>query len=280
NRPDAVERRRKRNQRTVRENIAHLCDEGSFIEYGALALAAQRRRRSMEELLKMSPADGLVSGIGTVNASLFGEEKARALVMGYDFTVFAGTQGAMNHKKMDRMLFLARDQKLPVVLLAEGGGGRPGDTDVAGVAGLDTPTFHTFATLSGRVPLVGRTAGRCFAGNAALVGCCDVIIATADSNIGMGGPAMIEGGGLGVFAPEDIGPIDVQTRSGVVDIAVRDEAEAVAIAKKYLAYFQGPLKEWSAPDQRRMRHIVPENRLRVYEVRDVIHTLADEGSVL
>lgn len=280
NRPDAVERRRKRNQRTVRENIAHLCDEGSFIEYGALALAAQRRRRSMEELLKMSPADGLVSGVGTVNASLFGEEKARALVMGYDFTVFAGTQGAMNHKKMDRMLFLARDQKLPVVLLAEGGGGRPGDTDVAGVAGLDTPTFHTFATLSGKVPLVGMTAGRCFAGNAALLGCCDVIIATADSNIGMGGPAMIEGGGLGVYAPEDVGPAEVHRKNGVIDIFVQDEEEAIEACKKYLSYFQGPIDEWEAEDQRLLRHLIPENRLRAYDVNKVIEAVADKGSVL
>ncbi len=280
NRPDAVARRRKRNQRTVRENIAHLCDEGSFIEYGALALAAQRRRRSMEELLKMSPADGLVSGVGTVNADLFGEEKARALVMGYDFTVFAGTQGAMNHKKMDRMLFLARDQKLPIVLLAEGGGGRPGDTDTAGVAGLDTPTFHTFATLSGKVPLVGMTAGRCFAGNAALLGCCDVIIATADSNIGMGGPAMIEGGGLGVYAPEDVGPAEVHRKNGVIDIFVKDEEEAIDACKKYLSYFQGPTENWEASDQRLLRHMIPENRLRAYDIDRVIEGVADKGSVL
>ncbi len=280
NRPDAVARRRKRNQRTVRENIDHLCDEGSFIEYGALALAAQRRRRTVEELLKMSPADGLVSGIGTVNASLFGEEKARAMVMGYDFTVFAGTQGAMNHKKMDRMLFLARDQKLPIVLLAEGGGGRPGDTDVAGVAGLDTPSFHTFATLSGKVPLVGMTAGRCFAGNAALLGCCDVIIATADSNIGMGGPAMIEGGGLGVYAPEDIGPAAVHRKNGVIDIFVKDEEEAIEACKTYLSYFQGPVETWEESDQRLLRHMIPENRLRAYDVDKVIEGVADKGSVL
>ncbi len=280
NRPDAVARRRKRNQRTVRENIAHLCDEGSFIEYGALALAAQRRRRSMEDLLKMSPADGLVSGIGTVNGDLFGEEKARAMVMGYDFTVFAGTQGAMNHKKMDRMLFLAEEQKLPVVLLAEGGGGRPGDTDVAGVAGLDTPSFLTFAKLSGKVPLVGMTSGRCFAGNAALLGCCDVIIATADSNIGMGGPAMIEGGGLGAYAPEDVGPYDVQRKNGVIDVAVKDEAEAIEASKKYLSYFQGPTSDWDAEDQRKLRHVIPENRLRAYDVNNVIAGLVDKGSVL
>lgn len=277
-RPEAVERRRKTGHRTARENVADLVDPGTFVEYGPLVLAAQRRRRDFEDLLTRSPADGLVAGVGRVNGDLFDPTAASVAVMAYDYTVFAGTQGVHNHWKTDKIIDLAEDGRMPFVLFAEGGGGRPGDDDYGGFIGFDT--FHHFGQLSGYVPVVGVVAGRCFAGNASLLGCCDVIIATADANIGMGGPAMVEGGGLGVFAPEDIGPIDVQTRSGVVDIAVRDEAEAVAVAKQYLAYFQGPMKEWSAPDQRRMRHIVPENRLRVYEVRDVIRTLADEGSVL
>ena len=279
-RPDAVARRRSRNQRTARENVDDLCDEGTFIEYGALTLAAQRRRRSMEDLLKMSPADGMVSGVGAINGEEFGEEAARALILSYDFTVFAGTQGAMNHKKTDRMLQLAHKWNLPLVLFGEGGGGRPGDTDVAGVAGLDVTTFKKFAELSGKVPVISIVSGRCFAGNAALVGCSDVIIATANSNIGMGGPAMIEGGGLGVYKPEDIGPIDVQTKNGVVDIAVADEEEAVAVAKKYLSYFQGSFKTWEVEDQRKLRHLIPENRLRAYDVRTVINTLSDKDSVL
>ncbi len=279
-RPDAVARRRKTGQRTTRENVDDLVDPGSFIEYGALALAAQRRRRSAEELLRMSPADGLVAGIGSVNGALFGDEKSRCMVIAYDYTVFAGTQGMMNHKKKDRMLKLAEEWRLPVVLFAEGGGGRPGDTDAPGVAGLDIPTFATFARLSGLVPLVGIVSGRCFAGNAALLGCCDVIIATRNANIGMGGPAMIEGGGLGVFAPEDVGPIDVQAPNGVVDLVVEDEAEAVRVAKQYLGYFQGPVADWRAADQRLLRRLVPENRLRAYDVRAVIEALCDEGSVL
>jgi len=279
-RPEAVARRRGRNQRTARENIDDLCDEDSFIEYGALALAAQRRRRSMEDLIKMSPADGMITGVGSINGDDFGEDASRAMVLAYDFTVFAGTQGHMNHKKTDRMLGLAHQWNLPLILFGEGGGGRPGDTDTAGVAGLDVPTFKSFAALSGTVPVISIVSGRCFAGNAALVGCSDVIIATADSNIGMGGPAMIEGGGLGAYKPEDIGPIDVQTKNGVVDIAVADEAEGVAAAKKYLSYFQGALKNWEAADQRELRHLIPENRLRAYDVRTVINTVADKDSVL
>ncbi len=279
-RSQAVERRRKTNQRTARENVADLVDADSFIEYGGLAVAAQRMRHSEEALVRLSPADGLISGVGTINAGQFGEEAARCMVLAYDYTVFAGTQGATNHKKMDRMLMLAEEQRLPVVLFAEGGGGRPNDTDNAWIAGLDLPTFTRFARLSGLAPKVGIVSGRCFAGNAALLGCCDVIIAAEDSNIGMGGPAMIEGGGLGVYAPEEVGPIDVQTANGVVDIRVADEAEAVAAAKKYLSYFQGPLDEWTCADQRKLRDLIPENRRRAYDMRKVIHGLADTDSVL
>lgn len=280
NRPDAVARRRKTKQRTVRENLEDLCDPGSFIEYGALAFAAQKRRRTLEDLIQNTPGDGIITGIGTVNASQFGEQAARCAVMAYDYTVLAGTQGAMNHRKKDRILTVAEEWKLPIVCFAEGGGGRPGDTDFPGVAGLDTPTFRGYAKLSGLVPRVGINSGRCFAGNAALLGCSDVIIATANSNIGMGGPAMIEGGGLGVYKPEDVGPMSVQVPNGVVDIAVADEAEAVAAAKKYLGYFQGAVKAWDCVDQRNLRHLIPENRLRVYDIRKVIEAVCDKGSVL
>lgn len=281
-RPEAVVRRQQKNQRTARANIKDLCDDDRFIEYGALTIAAQRGRRSLDDLIRKTPADGLITGIGTVNGSWFGEDRSRCMVMAYDYTVLAGTQGYFNHKKMDRMLKLAHEQRLPLVLLAEGGGGRPGDIDAAGVvvAGLDLSTFSSFARLSGRVPLVGIVSGPCFAGNAALLGCCDVIIATENSNIGMGGPVMIEGGGLGVFRPEDIGPIEVQTNNGVVDIAVADDPEAVAMAKQYLSYFQGRISDWEAVDQRVLRNLVPESRRRVYDIRTVIKALADTGSFL
>jgi len=279
-RPETLEKRRKRGQRTARENIDDLCDAGSFTEYGGLALAAQRRTQTVSTLIKTSPADGLVCGIGAINGDRYGAEQARAMVMAYDFTVFAGTQGLTNHRKLDRMLDLAAQWRLPIVLFAEGGGGRPNDTDLNVVGGLDTPSFKNYAALSGSAPLIGIVSGRCFAGNAALLGCSDVIIATEDSNIGMGGPAMIEGGGLGSFRPEEVGPIGVQSANGVVDIRVADEAAAVAAAKKYLSYFQGPLKDWSAADQRKLRQLVPENRRQAYEVRAVIETLADSGSVL
>lgn len=280
-RPEAVAKRHRLGLRTARENVADLCDAGSFTEYGALGIAAQRRRRTIEDLVANTPHDGMVCGIGTVNAADHPYEKAQVAVLAYDYTVLAGTQGMINHRKTDRVLEMAAERRLPVVLFAEGGGGRPGDTDnMAKMGGLDTPTFATMGRLSGTVPSVGIVTGRCFAGNAALLGCCDVIISTEDANIGMGGPAMIEGGGLGVFKPEDIGPVSVQAPNGVIDVLVKDEAEAVAVAKRYLSYFQGPVRDWTCADQRRLRHVVPENRVRAYDVRVAIDNLADTGSVL
>ncbi|GGU59490.1 carboxyl transferase domain-containing protein [Lentzea flava] len=270
-RPEAAARRHAAGGRTARENIADLCS--SFVEYGGLAIAAQRQRRSLSELIERTPADGMVAGIGVVNGQ-------RIVAMSYDYAVLAGTQGVRNHQKKDRLFALAQQENLPVVLFAEGGGGRPGDTDHSMVSGLDCGSFHAFASLSGQVPLVGVVAGRCFAGNAVLLGTCDVIIAVEGANIGMGGPAMIEGGGLGTFRPEDIGPLDVQIPNGVVDIAVASEEEAVAVAKKYLSYFQGSTTDWSCADQRLLRHAIPENRLRAYNIRTVIDTLADTDSVL
>jgi acetyl/propionyl-CoA carboxylase alpha subunit len=277
-RPKAVARRRKTNQRTARENVEDLCDPDTFVEYGSLVVAAQRRRRTMEDLIENTPADGMITGIGAINGAQFGDPESRCVVMSYDYTVLAGTQGGQNHRKTDRMIDIAEEGRMPMVLFAEGGGGRPGDTDGIGVS--TQTTFSRFAQLSALVPMVGITSGRCFAGNASLLGCCDVIIATEDSIIGMGGPAMIEGGGLGIYAPEEIGPMSVQVANGVVDIAVDDEGEAVRVARQYLSYFQGRLDAWEAPDQRLMRRIVPENRLRIYEIRDVIDTIADTGSVL
>lgn len=277
-RPQAVERRHQRGGRTARENIADLVDDGSFTEYGSLIVAAQTARRSDEELQRMSPADGVITGMGNINSDSFGERNTRCLVAAYDYTVLAGTQGLRGHQKKDRVFDLAWKWRLPVVLFAEGGGGRPGDTDIEIV--LESPSFLRYARLSGQVPLVGIVSGYCFAGNAALLGCSDVIIATRHSNIGMAGPAMIEGAGLGRWEPGDIGPVEMHARNGAVDIVVEDEREAVATARRYLGYFQGDLEKWQCADQRLLRHAVPENRARAYDVRRLISLLADEGSVL
>jgi len=280
NRPEAVAKRRARGYRMPRENIAQLMDPGSFKEYWPLIVARQHQRHDMETLRKQTPADGLLAGTGTINGDLFDDDAARAMVVHYDYTVLAGTQGGRNHYKQDRMFELAERFRIPLVLFGEGGGGRPGDDRTGPGVAFDTGTFTQFSKLSGLIPLVGVTNGRCFAGNTALLACCDVIIATEGSTVAMGGPAMIEGGGLGVYTPEEVGPMSFQVPNGVVDILVKDEQEAVVVAKKYLSYFQGSIGPWEAHDQRHLRHVVPENRLRLYDMREVIHTLADKNSVL
>ena len=272
-RPDAVAKRHDRGRRTARENLEDLLDPGSFVEYGPLMFAAQEQRRPREELIRRTPADGLVGGAGTVAGD-------PCIAMSYDYTVLAGTQGMRNHLKKDRLFELAQRRRLPVVLFAEGGGGRPGDVDMPIISGLDCRAFQYFAQLSGRVPLVGIASGYCFAGNAALLGCCDVVIATEDASIGMGGPAMIEGGGLGVYEPGAVGPIDVQYANGVVDLRVADDAAAVAAAKRYLSYFarrpDGETAAPASPDQTQLRELIPPDRKRVYDVRAVLRTLCDE----
>ncbi len=279
-RKDAVEKRHKKGQRTARENIADLIDNGNFIEYGPLVIAPQRKRRSIEDLILNTPADGMVGGLAEINSDLFEVDKTQCVVISYDYSVLAGTQGGQNHRKKDRLFEIAKKWKLPVIFFTEGGGGRPGDTDGLQVAGLDCLAFGLWADLSGHVPLVGITSGFCFAGNAAILGCCDVIIATEGANIGMGGPAMIEGGGLGTYHPSEIGPVEIQKANGVVDIVVQDEREAVQVAKKYLSYFQGETSDWDLQDQRTLRHLVPENRVRAYDIRKVIDVLFDTDSVL
>ena len=280
NREVAVSKRRGRGYRMPRENIEQLVDPGSFQEYWPLIVARQHQRNTDEQLRENTPADGLLAGTATINGDLFDEQAARAIVVHYDYTVLAGTQGGRNHYKQDRMFEMARRFQFPIVFYTEGGGGRPGDDRTGPGVAFDTYTFTQFSKLSGLVPLVGVTNGRCFAGNTALLACCDVIIATEGSTVAMGGPAMIEGGGLGIYTPEEVGPMSFQVPNGVVDILCKDEDEATEVAKKYLSYFQGPIAEWTAPDQRRLRHIVPENRLRLYDMREIIDTIADEGSVL
>jgi acetyl-CoA carboxylase carboxyltransferase component len=279
-RPEVVEKRHAAGRRTARENLADLVDPGSFVEYGAFAIAAQRGRRSVDDLVRRTPADGLVGGIARVNSALVGEEHARTAVLSYDYTVLAGTQGTMGHRKKDRLFDVIERLRLPTVFFTEGGGGRPGDTDHAIVAGLDTMAFAMWARLAGMAPRIGIASGRCFAGNAVLLGMCDIILATPEASIGMGGPAMIEGGGLGVVPPDEVGPAQMHVKSGAVDILAADEAEAIVLAKKALAFFQGQTGPGETPDQSKLRDVVPQNRRRAYDVHRAIELLVDAGSSL
>lgn len=270
-RPEAVETRHASGGRTARENIADLVDKGSFVEYGRFVTAAQEQRRGIEELLARTPADGLVGGLARVNGGA-------CAVLSYDYLVLAGTQGMRGHRKSDRLIGVIERLGIPAVFFTEGGGGRPGDTDIPVVSALDVPSFALWARLSGVVPRIAVVAGRCFAGNAVIAGCSDLIVATRNSNLGMAGPAMVAGGGLGQFEPEEIGPIDSQSRNGVVDVAVEDEAEAVEVTRRLLGYFQGSLSPWTIPDQSPLRESVPERERTAYDVRPIIETLVDEDS--
>ena len=282
NRPKAVEKRHSKGLRTARENIADLCEEGSFLEFGSLTVAAQRGRKTEQQLIEQTPADGLITGIGEVNGDDFDKENSKCLILSYDYTVLAGTQGAFNHKKTDRLIQVANRMLKPLIFFVEGGGGRPGDVDadLMNSGGLDISTFVEYARLSGKAPRIAVVSGYCFAGNAAIAGCSDVIIATQNTSLGMGGPAMIEGGGLGKYHPKDVGPAKMQYENGVIDILVRDEIEAVAVAKKYVSYFQGATQNWKCDDQNILRNLVPINRKFAHNVYKIINQLADTDSVL
>ena len=262
-RPAAVAQQRKRGRWTARESLAALLDAGSFVEYGGLARPAVA---GME-----GAADGVVMGTGRVDGRPVD-------LLFYDYTVYAGTQSAINHAKTTRMFEHAEKHRLPVICWLDGGGARPHDMKVEGRG--STPTFVVFARLSGLVPTVGILPGRAFAGHANLAGMCDALIATKDSSMGMAGPPLVEAA-LGVkLTPEEIGPASVHVASGVIDVLVEDEAEAIAAAKKYLGYFGGATPAGEAPDARLLRDVVPDNPKRAYNVRKVIDLLADVGSVL
>jgi acetyl-CoA carboxylase carboxyltransferase component len=271
-RPDAIERRHATKGRTARENVADLIDPDSFVEYGRYAIAAQRFRRDVDDLVARTPADGLVAGTARIDGS-------PCAVLAYDYTVLAGTQGALGHRKKDRLFDVIERMRLPTVFFAEGGGGRPGDTDYPVVSSLDVRAFKLWAALSGLVPRIAVVNGRCFAGNAVIAGCADLIVATENASIGMGGPAMIAGGGLGDVHPDAVGPIAVQAPNGVVDVVVADEEQAVAVTKKLIGYFQGSTPRGVVADQTALRTMVPERARRAYSVGPIIETIADEGSV-
>lgn len=272
-RPEAVAKRHASGARTARKNIDDLFDAGSFVEYGALAVAAQRTQRALSDLQARTQGDGIICGTGTV--------AGRAVAaMAVDYMVLAGTQGYNHHRKMDRLIELAARDDLPIVLFAEGGGGRPNDYDVAPVmaAWLNVSSFRHFTAHKG--PKIGIVSGYCFAGNAALFGVCNVRIATKDSWIGMGGPAMIEGGGLGSVSARDIGPSQVQVENGVIDLLTEDEAGAVAATKTllWLPSLCEPTEALNAGDA--LRNVVPVDRTRAYDMRAAVDAVADPGSFL
>lgn len=270
-RPEAVQRLRDRGGRTAREHVAELVDPGSFVEYGRFVTAAQEDRRDLDDLLDRTVADGIVGGLATIDGR-------PCAVLSYDYLVMAGTQGMRGHRKTDRLIETIERLRLPTVFFASGGGGRPGDTDIPLVSALDVTTFAAWARLSGTVPRIAVVDDNCFAGNAVVAGCSDLIVATSRSSLGMGGPAMIAGGGLGQVAAPDVGPLDTMTANGVVDVAAEQD-DAAGVARELIGYFLGRAEDWTAPDQAPLRDVVPEGERRAYDVAPVVETLCDEDSV-
>ncbi|MDT0596344.1 acyl-CoA carboxylase subunit beta [Glaciecola petra] len=285
NRPSQTKKRHAKGFNTARENLAKMCKTGRFIEYGQMAVAAQRQRKSYQDLQTETAADGVITGIGKVNESTINctnesSKHSTALIIN-DYSVLAGTQGYFHHAKLDRIIEIAESQKLPVIMFTEGGGGRPGDTDITTViSGLQCTTFSRWAGLAGIVPRITINNGYCFAGNAALFGSGDITIATQSSNIGMAGPAMIEGGGLGKYTPSDIGPIDIQAANGVIDIVAQNENHAIEIAQFCLGFFQGDSKQWQAPKTKLIQEALPSDRRYTYSIYKVIEAIVDVSSFI
>jgi len=280
-RPVAVAKRHDNGSRTARENLEDLVQGAAFDEYGQFAVAAQRSRRSPEDLQEQTAGDGVITATGLVNRDLFGASTALTALIINDYTVLAGTQGYFHHRKIDRMLGVAAQRRLPIIMYTEGGGGRPGDTDVLiSGGGLNVPTFHRWCALAGQVPRIAVNHGYCFAGNAALFGAADLRIATASSNIGMAGPAMIEGGGLGSYHPRDIGPSTVHKQNGVIDILASNEEEATQYARQALSYWQGAVSDYDCSDQSALRDALPSNRRMAYNPVKLMETLFDAESLL
>lgn len=273
-RPEKVAAWHARGRRTARENIADLVDEGSFVEYGRFATPAQEQRKELADLVTEGPADGIIGGTATVDGR-------PCAVLSYDYLVMAGTQGMRGHQKSDRLIELVRRMRLPVVFFTEGGGGRPNDTDIPVVSALDVGSFALWAGLEGVVPRIAVVSGRCFAGNAVLAGCADLRIATPDANLGMAGPAMIAGGGLGEFSAEEIGPVSDQASNGVLDVVVEDEEEAVETARQLVGLLSNSTSpSWEVEDQAQLRTLLPDNEREGFDVRPVVEALADTDSVI
>lgn len=257
---EAVATLRERGRRTPRKNIGDLLDPDTFMEFGPPAAG--------------SVSGGTIMGFGGVNGALVGDERSRTALVYANYPYAMYSHG---HYRQEQVHELAHDWKVPIVLFSEGQGEPP---SLSTGVGLDASVFADFAKLSGLVPLVGVNLGDCFAGNATLLSCCDVIIGTQQSTIGMNGPTVVAANGLGNYRADELGATSFQAANGNLDIVVKDDADAVAAVKQYLSYFQGSVSDWEARDQRRMRHIIPEDRVRAYDMRVIIRTLADEGSVL
>lgn len=264
-RPEAVARQHARGAMTARERIDALADPGSFREYGLLAKPGQPELDG--------PADGIVTGLARVR-------DRPIVVASYDYTVLAGSQGNVNNTKLARILLIAEESRLPVVIFSEGAGHRVQEATLHTRGGGEA-IFPALARLSGRVPTVCGVPGRAFAGNAIIAGLCDFVAGTRDAVIGMAGPPLVEAALGERLTPEEIGAIGIHAASGAAEAVAEDERQLIELISAYLSYFEGRL-EPADPlvPATAMRSVVPADPRTPYDVREVISGLCDLGELL
>ena len=265
-RPEEVAKVHERGRLTARERIDAVIDPGSFVETGVLAGADGEA------------AGGLVAGLGTLHGKTIA-------ISSYDYTVWGGTQTGINHSKIDRIMDLAIRHRFPFVCFADGGGARAQGLRSAGFFGAamanEVGTFDGMALMSGWVPTVAVVSGRSFAGNASIAGMSDVVFATRGSAIGIGGPPLVEAA-LGIsVTPEElaaIGDAGGDRRRGPAHRIRRRGGRSCGATSR--------TSSWSSadgtpsPTHDTIRSIVPDNRRGIYDMRKVVHALADDASVL
>jgi acetyl-CoA carboxylase carboxyltransferase component len=201
-------------------------------------------------------------------------------IASYDYTVMAGSQGNINNVKIGRVLQIAEDHALPVVIFAEGAGHRVQEASLHSRGGGEA-TFPTLARLSGRVPTVCGVPGRAFAGHAILAGLCDFVVATRNAAIGMAGPPLVEAALGERLTPEQIGAAGIHAASGAAEAVVENEPDLIGLISAYLSYFEGRLEPGEAVvPATYLRDIVPADPRKPYDVREVISGLCDLGEIL
>ena len=224
-RPLAVKKQQDLGKLTARKRQELLFDPGTFLEFGQLAQAINIRE-------KETPADGVIIGIGKVNGR-------RVALLNYDFTVFGGSQGALNHAKTDHIHKIALEQSIPIVYLLDGGGARAQDIGGQGVGYHAPEMWLDQVRMSGWVPMIAAALGPCYAGHANIAGLCDIVIMNKHtSSMGVGGTHLVRAS-LGIdISHFDLGGAKMHAEvSGVADVLAKTDEECIEKIKEALSYF-------------------------------------------
>ncbi len=275
---DLVARQHDLGKQTVRWRLEHLLDDGSFVEYGLLA-------DHMDAGLgdRYLAADGAVTGVGRIDGRL-------VAVAAYDFTVMAGSMGAVGEDKIGRMRAHALRQRIPMIWLLDSAGARIQSTSGSTFAGAGA-LFREQVTMSGVVPMVAAMLGHCAAGTAYIPALADFVpMVKGTSSMALGGRHLVKAAVGEDVTEEQMGGSAVHTKvSGVADLEVADDEECLRVVRDYLSYFpqhngeRPPVRDCTDPVDRRtpeLYDIVPTAPRRAYDVRKVVRAVVDDGEVL